>query len=151
MTDLRPVFVLVEGEPKGKNRPRFTVRGHGAKRFVQVYTDEATLQYEALIQLEAFRAMNGRPVITGPVKIVMEIHHSIRPSWNKGKKAGAADGSIAATVKVDFDNCAKVFCDAFNNCVWVDDTQVVEAHITKHFSETPCVSITVTPLDLQSA
>lgn len=147
MTDLEPVFILVEGEPRGKGRPKFARQGG----FVRVYTDDKTMKYEALIQLEARRAMKGRPIIAGPVKIVMEIHHSIRPSWTKAKRAGAAAGEIAPTIKCDFDNVAKVFCDALNGCLWVDDTQVIEARITKHFSETPCVSILITPLDLQSA
>lgn len=147
MIDLRPVFILVEGDPRGKGRPKFARQGG----FVRVYTDEKTMQYEALIQMEGFRAMNGRPLITGPVKIEMEILHPVRASWNKAKRAGALDGSIGATVKPDIDNVEKIFCDALNGCVWVDDTQVTLVTKSKKFSETPCVSILITPLDLQSA
>lgn len=147
MTDLEPVFILVEGEPRGKGRPKFARQGG----FVRVYTDDKTMKYEALIQLEARRAMKGRPLITGPVKIRMEILHPVRASWSKSKRAGALAGTIAATVKPDSDNVEKIVYDALNGYVWGDDTQVVDAHVTKHFSETPCVSILITPLDLESA
>lgn len=165
------VLVVVEGEPRGKGRPRFAKRGN----FVSVYTDAETEAYEALIQaqvlqstgrqalldeamrirrrtfIEAFVDVGGRPHFTGPVRIEMEIAHKIRDSWTNKKKAGARDGFIAPTIKVDFDNCAKVFCDAFNKCMWVDDTQVIKAEVIKTWADEPYVMVRVIPLDLLSA
>lgn len=169
------VLIVIEGEPKGKNRPRFAVRGKGKTQYVQVYTDDATREYELEIQMEVGRTLYGQsmaekiyglrklpanemflmlqfaPRFTGPVAIEMEIRHPIRESWNKAKKAGALDGSIAPTIKPDADNVEKVFCDAFNGCMWIDDTQVIRVTKEKIFSENPGVSVRVTPLDLQSA
>lgn len=165
------VLIVVEGEPIGKQRPKFSVQGG----FVRVYTPEKTRDYELAIQMEVGQALYGRamaesiwglrklpanemfmvlqfvPRFTGPVRVDLEIRHTIRPSWNKSKKAGVADGSIAATIKPDLDNVAKIWFDAFNGCMWVDDTQVVEMSARKVFSESPGVTVTVTPLDLQSA
>ena len=165
------VLIVIEGEPRGKGRPRFATRG----KFVQVFTDDATRSYELEIQMEVARALYGqdmaervyafrklpanemfltlqfKPRFTGPVALEMEIRHPIRESWNKAKKAGALDGTIAPTIKPDADNVEKVFCDAFNGCMWIDDTQVIKVTKVKIFSQEPGVTVRVTPLDLQSA
>lgn len=164
------VLIVIEGEPVGKGRPKFAVQGG----FVRVYTPEKTRDYELEIQMEVGRALYGQamaeriyglrklpakdmflmlqfaPAFLGPVKIDMEIAHSIRASWPKGKQEAARLGNIAPTIKIDFDNCAKIFCDAFNGCMWADDTQVIEANIRKKFSDNPYVSVCVTPIDLMT-
>lgn len=136
---LREILIVIEGEPQGKNRPRFAVRGKGARQFVQVYTDEATKEYEARIAREGLLAMSGMPPIDGGVGVELKMLHSIRQSWTKKKKELASLNKIVPTLKVDADNCLKVFCDALNGIAWKDDVQVVEVKITKQFSETPCV------------
>lgn len=163
--------VVIEGDPFGKQRPRFANIGG----FVRTYTETRTAEYEQLIQeevlrliggdvlvhntkqikrrtfIEAYTDMGGKPLFTGPVRIEMEIAHKIRESWTKKKQEGARLGHVAATIKVDFDNCAKIWCDAFNGCMWKDDTQVVDARIRKFFADDPYVLVRVIPLDLVSA
>jgi Holliday junction resolvase RusA-like endonuclease len=165
------VVVVLEGDPRGKGRPRFMSRGS----FVQVYTDNETLTYEQLIQeevlrgiggqtlvdntnqikrrtfIEAYADMGGKPIFSCPVRVEMEIRHPARASWTKAKTAGALAGHIAATVKSDIDNVIKIWFDAFNGCMWKDDTQVIEVHAKKMFSEDPSVLVRVIPLDLISA
>ena len=143
------VLVVVEGDPVGKGRPRFTMRGKGKGSFVQVYTDAQTAAYEELIQvevlrliggqalvdrtrqikrrtfIEAYKDFGGEPLFKGPVRVEMEIRHPIRASWTKAKKAAALSGHIAPTLKPDPDNVAKIWFDAFNDCMWKDDTQVI--------------------------
>lgn len=165
------VVVVLEGDPRGKGRPKFAARGS----FVQVYTDKETQEYEQLIQeevlrliggevlvhntkqikrrtfIEAYTDMGGKPLFTGPVRVEMEIRHRVRASWTKAKTAGALNGSIAATIKVDIDNAQKIWFDAFNGCMWKDDTQVIEVHARKMFAEEPSVLVRVIPLDLINA
>lgn len=165
------VLIVIEGEPRGKGRPRFATRG----KFVQVFTDDATRAYELEIQMEVARAMHGQamadqiyglrklpanemflilryePRFVGPVAVEMEVRHPIRDSWNKAKKSGALSGEIAPTIKSDIDNIFKIWFDAFNGCMWVDDTQVVQVSGRKIFSDNPGVSVRVIPLGLQSA
>lgn len=165
------VLIVLEGEPQGKNRPRFAARNG----FVQVFTDDRTKEYEALIQMEVLRIIGGQPLIdqvmsirrktlpeafeafghkplfAGPVRVEMEIAHSIRASWAKKKQEAARLGSIAPTIKIDADNCIKVFCDAFNGIVWNDDVQVIEITARKVFSDSPYVLVKVVPLDIQNA
>lgn len=165
------VLIVVEGDPRGKGRPRFSTHGG----FVKVYTDSETLQYEELIQIEvlrhmgqqalidrtrqikratfiqAFKDFGGEPIFKGPVRVEMEIRHPIRASWTKAKRAAALAGHIAPTLKPDPDNVAKIWFDAFNDCMWKDDTQVIRFSVERSFSEDPSVLVRVIPLDLLPA
>lgn len=165
------VIVVLEGDPRGKGRPKFAARNG----FVQVYTDKETELYEQLIQeevlrliggdilvhntkqirrrtfIEAFEDMGGRPLFTGPVRLEMEIRHQIRPSWTKSKTAGALNGEVAPTIKPDIDNVLKIWCDAFNKCMWKDDTQLIKCSVERMFAEEPSVLVRVIPLDLINA
>lgn len=165
------VLIVLEGDPFGKERPRFANVGG----FVRTYTPPKTVEYEELIQVEvlhhmgqqdlidrtrqikrasfiqAYKDFGGQPLFTGPVRVEMEIYHPIRASWTKAKKAAALDGHIAPTLKPDPDNVAKIWFDAFNDCMWKDDTQVIRVSIDRFFSEDPCVLVRVIPLDLLPA
>lgn len=165
------VLVVLEGDPVGKARPRFTTIGG----FVRTYTDPKTAAYEELIQqevlrliggqalidhtkqikrrtfIEAYKDFGGQPVFAGPVRVEMEIYHPIRASWTKAKKAAALAGHIAPTLKPDPDNVAKIWFDAFNDCMWKDDTQVIRMSVERSFSESPSVLVRVIPLDLLPA
>ena len=145
--DMSPITIVVEGEPQGKGRPRASSAGG----FVRMYTPSKTKGYEAEIAYEASQAMLGRDLMRGPVRVELEMYHSIRKSWAKAKREAAALNKIVPTIKVDADNCLKVFCDALNGVVWVDDVQVVDASIKKRFADEPCVLLRVFPLDLGSA
>ncbi|MCY1437511.1 Endodeoxyribonuclease RusA [compost metagenome] len=164
-------LIVLEGDPRGKGRPRFSTHGG----FVKVYTDKETQIYEELIQaevlrliggqalvdrtrqikrrtfIEAYQDFGGQPLFTGPVRVEMEIRHPIRVSWTKAKKAAALSGHIAPTLKPDPDNVAKIWFDAFNGCMWADDTQVIRMSVERSFSEDPSVLVRVIPLDLLPA
>lgn len=165
------VLIVMEGDPRGKGRPRFST----ATGFVKVYTDKETQIYEELIQhevlrhiggqalidrtkqikrrsfIEAYKDFGGEPIFKGPVRVEMEIRHPIRASWTKAKKAAALAGHIAPTLKPDPDNVAKIWFDAFNDCMWKDDTQVIRMTVERSFSEDPSVLVRVIPLDLLPA
>ena len=170
LTD-QAVIIVLEGDPRGKGRPRFSTHcGFG-----KVYTDAATAEYEELIQVEvlrhigkqalidrtrqikrqtfiqAYKDFGGQPIFTGPVRVEMEIRHPIRASWTKAKKAAALAGRIAPTLKPDPDNVAKIWFDAFNDCMWKDDTQVIRMSVERSFAEDPSVLVRVIPLDLLPA
>lgn len=165
------VLIVLEGDPRGKGRPRFSTHGG----FVKVYTDSDTMAYEELIQaevlrliggqdlidrtrqikrrsfIEAYTDFGGEPLFKCPVRVEMEIRHPIRASWTKAKKAAALAGHIAPTLKPDPDNVAKIWFDAFNACMWKDDTQVIRMSVERSFSENPSVLVRVIPLDLLPA
>ena len=141
------VAFLVPGQPQGKGRPRVgKVAGH-----VRMFTPPKTESYEALIALFAHQAMQGRPLIVGPVRVDLELVCGIPASWSKKKRAQAEQGAIRPTTKPDLDNTAKVFFDAINGVVWVDDVQVVTMSARKAYGAAPGVGVLVTELKVAAA
>ena len=114
-----------------------------------MFTPAKTVAYESLIALAAQQAMAGAPLITGPVMLTVQMFHPIRPSWSKKKQADALANIVRPTIKCDADNCMKAVCDALNGVAWKDDVQVVDATISKRFSATPCVIVSIITQDAE--
>ena len=140
------VLIVIEGEPFGKQSVRAGLRG---KR-IMTYMPKETVDYEAQCRREAAASMRGRPLFSGPVELKLQLFFPIPQSWSKKAKEAARIGKVVPTKKPDSSNCLKAIEDGFTGAVWVDDCQVVDHHITKRFSDTPCVIAIVTPLDLRS-
>ena len=45
--------------------------------------------------------------------------------------------------KPDFDNIAKIICDALNEIAFKDDSQVYDCRVQKFYSETPRTVVTI--------
>jgi Endodeoxyribonuclease RusA len=88
---LRPVTVVIAGEPVAKGRPRITRRGFA-------YTPAATRKYEAHGRLAAQMAMAGRQPIDVPVRIELLVELPVPASWSKRKTADAITGHIRPSV-----------------------------------------------------
>ena len=80
--------------------------------------------YENALYMLAVNAMRGKELITGAVR-VKALFYFKRPKRCKRPYP---------TVKPDDDNLCKVR-DAFNGVVWVDDSQVVESHLYKLYTD----------------
>lgn len=144
---LRRVVFAIPGQPVAKGRPKFARQGS----FVRTYTPEKTATYENLVKLFATQAMSGRPPIEGPVELWLDINLQIPASWSKKRQREAAAGLVAATKKPDADNVLKAVKDGMNGIVWLDDAQAVEYRISKRYSTSPCVQVSVEQLPLQAA
>lgn len=140
------VLIVIEGAPFGKQSVRVSTRGG----FATKYMPKETVEYEAECRREASASMRGRPLFSGPVELKLQLFFPIPKSWSKKAREAARLGQIVPTKKPDSSNCLKAVEDGFTGAVWVDDCQVVDHHITKRFSETPCVIAIVTPLALRS-
>lgn len=140
------VFILIPGAPFGKQSVRAGLRG---KRVI-TYMPKETVEYEDKCYYEAKASMQRRDLIEGPVELKLQLFYPIPVSWSKKKQEAARLGQIVPTKKPDSSNCLKAIEDGFTGAIWVDDCQVVDHHITKRFSDEPCVIAIVTPLDLQS-
>lgn len=140
------VFILIPGDPFGKQSVRVSMRGS----FAHMYMPPETTAYEAKCRKEAEASMRGQDLIKGPVELKIQLFFPIPKSWSKKKQAEARAGRIVPTKKPDSSNCLKAIEDGFTGAVWIDDCQVVDHHITKRFSDEPCVIAIVTELDLQS-
>lgn len=137
------VFVLIPGNPFGKQSVRAGLRG---KRVI-TYMPKETIEYENRCAVEARMSMAGKDMILGPVGMRIELHYPIPASWSHRKRSQAVSGNLRPTVKPDSSNVLKSVEDGFTGIVWKDDAQVVEHTISKVYSETPCVIVTITELD----
>jgi Holliday junction resolvase RusA-like endonuclease len=141
---LRPVTVVIAGEPVAKGRPRITRRGFA-------YTPAATRKYEAHGRLAAQMAMAGRQPIDVPVRIELLVELPVPASWSKRKTADAITGHIRPTSRPDVDNFLKAILDTINTIVVADDAQVVEVYAKKKFSVAPKMVATIFSLNAASS
>lgn len=138
------LFVCVPGVPVGKQTLSVTVVGGFARK----YSPTKTKVYEAKCREEATLSMRGRDVMTAPVELKLQVFLPIPTSWSQKKQHLARIGKIVPTKKPDTSNVLKAVEDGFKGVVWIDDCYVVDHHMTKRFSDTPCVMVQVTALDL---
>ena len=144
----------VDGEPRGKQRPRFTKQG-------RTYTPKETRNYELEIREAALnRAVaSGYLKPEGAVRVSITAWFSPPASWSKKKRAAAMSGHIYPAVKPDADKLGKAFLDALNEIAYRDDKQVVECTIKKRYTfsedDTPHVTVHVermpTPGEMKEA
>ena len=128
--------VVVPGELRGKGRPRFP-KGGG-----RPYTPAATEQQERTLGQEARAVFRGPPLV-GALALHITLRLLAPQSWSKRKRAAALAGEIRPTGKPDLDNVAKIVGDAWNKIVWVDDSQIAEVAIARHYAEEASATIAV--------
>lgn len=137
---MKQVTFTVNGEPRGKGRPRFTKTG-------RVYTPSETAQYESLVGLSYRNSAKGHK-FTSPVKVI--IVACLKPPKKSKKVVGdMLSGRILPTKKPDPDNIAKIVLDGLNKVAWDDDTQVVEMTVLKRYAEEPLVMVIVEEIEAQ--
>ena len=124
----------VEGDPVGKQRPRFS-RG-------RTYTPKKTVDYETIIASKASQAMGSSEPLQTPVAIFIWISHAIPASYSKKRKEACLNG-LDWPKKPDLDNVAKVFLDAMNGIVYKDDVQVVKLRVSKRYDTDSGVDVLV--------
>ena len=127
----------VIGEPRGKQRPRYTKTG-------RVYTPSETVAYEKRIRSSFLWHIPDEahtPVMSGPVRISIMASYQIPKSASVKQKQALE--SMPATKKPDVDNIAKIVMDGLNKVAYEDDKQVVAVDVSKKWSICPGLLITV--------
>lgn len=132
------IEIVLPGLPRGKARPRFTVRGKHAV----AYTDKQTESFEGALRMAGSVAMSGKAPLEGALSVSMVAVFPVPASWSKTKRASALANQIRPVGKPDCDNILKTI-DALNGIVWRDDSQVVRAGISKIYGTSPELAITV--------
>jgi Holliday junction resolvase RusA-like endonuclease len=133
------IHFQVEGDPKGKGRPRFSRVGN----FTKVYTDKKTLTYEAMIATFAKQAIGATEPLKTPVTVFLYVRLPIPQSYPKKRREACLSGVEKPCKKPDIDNIAKTYLDAMNGVIFVDDTQVIDLHVKKLYSEKAGVDVMV--------
>jgi Holliday junction resolvase RusA-like endonuclease len=132
------VTFSVDGDTVPKGRPRFARKG----QFVQTYTDAKTIDYETHVAMKARQAIGASEPFKGALTVFLYLRFAIPPSYSKKRKEACLAG-LEYPKRVDLDNCYKSITDAINGIVYFDDSQIVEAHITKVYAETAGANIMV--------
>lgn len=86
------------------------VRANGKFRF----NDKRYSEFKNALGYIAKAAMQGKTPLKGAVKLFANVYQKYEPT---ALKAG------------DWDNHAKAICDALNGICYIDDRQIIDAHI----------------------
>ena len=143
------VFLIILGEPMGKQRPKFST----ANGFVKTYTPEKTQSYENLVKY-AYQEKYGEMVFRPHSQIKAHIiaYYGIPKGHYKFHKRtntieldrigrDMLGGYIRPTKKPDTDNIAKICLDSLNGIAYPDDSQIVELTVEKWYAKEPKVEI----------
>lgn len=132
------VAFTVPGLPVAKGRARVGMIAGKARMF----TPAKTVAYEGMIAFAAQEAMDGEPLMEGPLSVDVTAVFPIPASWSKKRVAAA----VWHTGRPDGDNLLKAVGDGLNGIVWKDDSQVAIATIKKIYGAAPMLSVEVRSL-----
>ena len=134
------IEITIPGDPKAQKRHRHTKCG----KFTRTYDPSQSDKQDFLAMV-----MSHAPdvPIQGPLCTTMSFAFP-RPKghYGTGKNAGMIKSSMIDkphTSRPDFDNLGKLVADALNKALYKDDSQIIEALISKEYSEKPqtCVRL----------
>ena len=139
------VFLVIEGRPVGKGRPRF-VRATG-----RTYTPPETVSFEERVRAAWVSA--GRPRLgDGPLGARIWVAHA-RPKGHYLVDGGLSAAGLRCPHpirKPDLDNVAKGLTDALSGLAYRDDAQFVDVHARRRWAvpgEIEYVSLEMWALD----
>ena len=131
----------VYGEPVAQGRPRATtINGH-----VRMYDPKKSRDYKNYIRLAASEHKPEK-ILEGPLSMKVTIYRPSLKSFSKKKALLAESGQIRPITKPDVDNYIKGIKDALKSVIWKDDSQVVELHASKYYSQNPRIEIEIKEL-----
>lgn len=138
---MNQLMFFVPGPPRGKGRPRATVRGTHAA----VYTDAQTAAYENLVRIACHQAMlkTACAAFTGPVRVSVACKYPVPKSASKRKLEAFLSGEERPVKKPDADNVLKAVLDGINGVAFPDDCQVVSIIADKYYGLEPGVQVTI--------
>ena len=134
----RIIKFTVDGEPKGKGRPRFRSFG----KFVTTYTDAKTKSLETNIRNTYLGyGFDSNLEENIPVDIDIKFYMPIPKSLSEKKKKELIDQPH--TKKPDIDNMLKSVYDGLNKAAFADDSQVYCSSNEKLYSLNPRTEVTL--------
>lgn len=123
----------IEGRPVGKGRPRMNTRTGRA------YTPQATKTAENRIKRIYTREINH--FFEGYIRMSVIAYYPVAKSNTKKVKEQKLNNIIRPNTKPDIDNVIKLVADSLNDIAYTDDTQIVELHAEKYYSDNPRVEV----------
>jgi Holliday junction resolvase RusA-like endonuclease len=156
MTTAHEVIALqVRGTPVPQGSGRSFVSGGQA---VHVTRTAPLLAWRGAIATEARAAMDGRPLLEGPVALEVEFRPAARPAshWlpanaRRPLRVLRLDAPVHHAGAPDIDKLCRALMDALSSVVWVDDRQVARLVASKRWpdeGEAPGATISVRTLSV---
>lgn len=148
---MKEINFIVYGDPVGKARPRVsfsTKKVNGVeKKSVHAYNTKKTYAYESLVK-DTYKELFGDFMFDDDAMIKVDImaYFAIPKSATKKRKHSMMLNTIRPTKKPDYDNIGKIICDSLNGIAYKDDSQIVDANISKFYAVNPYVSVTLTQI-----
>jgi Holliday junction resolvase RusA-like endonuclease len=92
--------------------------------------------------MKARHAIGATEPLQGALTVFLYLRYAVPASYSKKRKEACLRG-VEYPKRIDLDNVYKSITDAMNGIVYTDDSQIVEAHITKVYAETAGANIMV--------
>ncbi len=127
----------VLGEAVAQGRARAGKNKYGK---TVVYDLAKSKDYKQFVRLVAQQHAPKKPIGLSPFLLILS-------SMSKKRRELANAGLYRPTTKPDADNYAKSICDALNQVIWKDDSQIVEMRVSKSYSEQPRIEVMVDKLE----
>ena len=124
----------IPGDPRGKQRPRFS------RRTGTTYTPTETVAYEKEVRALFLKA--GGRKNDGPVALDITAFYKIPKSATRAERERMSAGEPPQK-KPDLDNIMKIIMDGLNGAAYNDDKQVVKVTAAKEYSEAPRVEVEI--------
>ena len=137
------ITLELHGDPIPQGRPRFSKRGN----FVTTYDPHHKIKEGYKWQL---KSQYREELMTGPIILSVTFFMPIPKSTSGIKKRQMANGIIHHIKKPDVDNLLKLVCDALNQTIFSDDSQIIEVRAKKIYSNNPGTSIRIIPLNAEN-
>lgn len=126
----------IPGRPRAKQSARAVRTQNGVRFFQPANVENYCGRVSALARLAI-----PEP-IAGAVSLRLSIVLRTPTSWSKMRRAQLN----RATVLPDLDNAAKAVMDGLNEIAWINDKQVTELSVEKHYGDRDAVVVAVTEL-----
>jgi Holliday junction resolvase RusA-like endonuclease len=138
--NLKSIKFTIPGHPQPKQRPRVLRSGHS-------YTPKETVAYEKLTR-KCFHDACGNTELTGALEMKIIAYFAIPKSEKKVIKEKMVSGKLRPVKRLgDWDNLGKIVSDGLNEVAYQDDSQIVEASVSKWYSNDPRVEVIISELD----
>lgn len=118
----------IEGEPRGKGRPRWDSRHH------RTYTPDKTARYERMVRKAYLESGGTKHEADTCIAVIINAYFAVPKSYSKKRRQECIDQIDRPRKKPDVDNIAKIILDALNGIAYEDDSQVVESICRKYYS-----------------
>jgi Holliday junction resolvase RusA-like endonuclease len=143
-----PICIVVAGEARPFRKKVASWTARDGRWGTHAYDDKQYSSWKDQARYAAFKAMGERPPLASAVDFCLKVYFPIPVSMSNRKKELARRGLLRPTVTPDVDNLCKAAADALTGIVFRDDKFIVDASISKFYSDRPRVEMEVREAEL---